>query len=70
MPKKSKKTYKGKRPSRAVPAKQSSAMLAWRALVNNRLQQLEEQMLSILAGRFPQVVLSEVDPKAVFAEEE
>lgn len=63
-------SFRAKKPKRAVPKGQSTAMLAWRGFVNNRLQQLEEQMLSILAGRFPQVKLSEIDPKAVFAEEE
>jgi len=45
-------------------------MLAWRALTNNRLQQLEEDMLTMRAQGWVKVKPLHVDPKAVFAEEE
>ncbi len=66
---KKKKQYKSKRPNRSVPAKQSSAMLAWRAMTNNRIQQLEEQMLSLQGGIIQTQKNLEFSMEAVFAEE-
>ncbi len=65
-----KKPFKARKPRRAVPKGQSTAMLAWRALTNNRLQQLEENILSIMMGNMPQVKVLKVRPEAYLAEEE
>ncbi len=65
-----KKTWGKKKPRvQTVVAKQSIGLIRWRQLTNNRLQMLEEQMLSVMAGKMPLVRKLEVDLKAIFSEE-